>query len=145
MEGRWTVNEPCLAASAPTPLNDLCSHIPDRKVGRVDVQLPMSDARMHCQSTQQQRWINVIFNVWSQSVIDRHETCQFGTREAVGDKRPHRLTQSSIGRAIRMNSVPLSPERLDVDSGQMIDKWQPELQSNKLMGYPMIFNVLRGK
>lgn len=44
-----------------------------------------------------------------------------------------------------MNSVPLSPQRLDVDSGQMIDQWQPELQSNQLMGYPMIFNVFRGK
>ena len=44
-----------------------------------------------------------------------------------------------------MNSVPLSPERLDVDSGQMINQRQPELQSNQLMSYPMIFNVLRGK
>jgi len=51
MEGRWAVDETCLAASAPAPFDNLCSHIPNRKVGRIDIQLPMSDALMHCQST----------------------------------------------------------------------------------------------
>lgn len=145
MEGCGAVNETRLATSAPAPLDNLCSYIPDRKVSRVDVQLPMCNALMHCHRAYQNARIDVIFNIWCQSVIDRHETCQFGSRKAVGDKRPHRLAQSPIGRAIRMNSVPLSPERLDVDSGQMIDQRQPELQSDQLMGYPMIFNVLRGK
>lgn len=145
MEGRWAIYESRLAASAPAPFDDLCSYIPDRKVSCVDIQFPMRNTLMHSHRAKQHTWIDLIFCARSQSAIYRHETGQFRSREAVRDKRPHRLTQSPIGRAIGMNSVPLSPQWLDVDSGQVIDEWQPELKSDQLMGYSMIFNVLRGK
>jgi hypothetical protein len=44
-----------------------------------------------------------------------------------------------------MNRTPAKAERLDVNLGQMVHERQPELQSDQLMGYPMIFQLLRGK
>lgn len=44
-----------------------------------------------------------------------------------------------------MNRTPAEPEGLDMNLGQMIHDWQPEFQANQLMGYAMIFQLVRGK